>query len=83
METKKWFDRKFDLNLATDDYAAVYKRLQQVPGTLIEIITGVSDDTLAYKPGEKWSIKEHVGHLSILERIWRVRLTDIKESKPV
>ncbi len=82
METKKWFDRQFDLTLKANEFAAVYARLKQAPQVLKQITTGLSEEMLVDKPGDKWSIKEHAGHLSILERIWRIRFVDIKQSKP-
>jgi len=82
METKKWFDRQFNLILAQGEYAAVYERLKQAPTTLKHLINGLTEETLTGKPDGKWSIKEHAGHLGILERIWRVRFVDIQQSKP-
>lgn len=37
---------------------------------------------LVYKPLGKWSIKEHVGHLFVLEPLWRTRFRDIQEGRP-
>ena len=83
METSKWFDRKFDLSFSTDKYTAVYKQLEQAPDRLKNIIISLPEDTLVRKPDGKWSIKEHTGHLSVLEPVWRIRFQDILESKPV
>jgi len=78
----KWFDRKFDFSFTTDHYTAVYERLKQAPDTLKQLTTNLSEDTLVQKTGDKWSVKEHAGHLSVLEPIWRIRFGDILESKP-
>ena len=79
----KWFDRKFDFSFTTDQYTAVYERLKQAPDTLRQLILNISEDTLVHKPDDKWSVKEHTGHLSVLEPIWRIRFGDILESKLV
>jgi uncharacterized damage-inducible protein DinB len=79
----KWFDRKFDFSFDTDHYTAVYERLKQAPDTLKLLIINIPEDKLTDKPDGKWSIKEHTGHLSVLESIWRIRFHDILESKPV
>jgi uncharacterized damage-inducible protein DinB len=79
----KWFDRKFDFSFDTDQYTAVYERLKEAPDTLKQLITNIPEDRLVYKPDGNWSMKEHSGHLSVLEPIWRIRFHDILESKPV
>jgi uncharacterized damage-inducible protein DinB len=78
----KWFDRKFDFSFDTDHYTTVYERLKQAPDTLRQLTINIPEDKLTSKPDGKWSIKEHTGHLSVLEPIWRIRLHDILESKP-
>jgi uncharacterized damage-inducible protein DinB len=83
MNTSKWFDRQFDFNLSNDEYALVYKRLQHSIDKLQQIVPGLSNDVLIYKPQGKWSIKEHTGHLSVLEPLWRERVVQIQQGKPV
>ncbi len=83
MKSSKWFDRKFDFSPCNNDYDAVYKRLQQAIDTLKQIIDGVPNVVLENKPGGKWSVKEHAGHLYLLEPLWRERIVDIQHSKPV
>jgi uncharacterized damage-inducible protein DinB len=82
METK-WFDRKFDFSFGPDKYDAIYQRLQQAPDRARHIITGIPDDVLEHKPAGQWSVKEQIGHLSVLEPVWRIRFQDIREKKPV
>lgn len=82
MNTSKWFDRKFDFSFGIDEYPAIYKRLQQAPDMLAAILPNTPDHILSHQPNSKWSVKEHVGHLSILEPLWRARMHDIIEKKP-
>lgn len=83
METKKWFDRKFNFDFSPDHYAAIYLQLKQAPVRLSPVLSGLLEERLCFKPDGGWSIKEHIGHLSIMEPIWRIRFHDIQESKPV
>ena len=83
METKKWFERKFDFDFGPDHYAAIYLQLKQAPDQLREAVTGVEEAVLVRAPEGGWSIKEHIGHLCIMEAIWRTRFQDIQDKKPV
>ena len=82
MDKTKWFDRKFDLGFDTERYAAIYARLEQAPDTLKQLTHNIKENALLHKPEGKWSIKEQIGHLSVLEPIWRIRFQDIREEKP-
>jgi uncharacterized damage-inducible protein DinB len=83
MSTSKWFGRKFDFSFGPDEYTSIYLRLQQAPDILAQLLTGISEHILTHQPDGKWSVKEHTGHLSVLEPLWRTRMHDILEQKPV
>lgn len=83
MSKTKWFDRQFNFDLSKQEYAAIYARLKQAAGTITQITAGLPEDALVYQPDGKWSIKEHIGHLALLEHLWQVRLHDIQQSKLV
>lgn len=78
----KWFERNFDFSFNADEADAICHRLRHTPARLQQHITIFSEDELNFKPDEKWSIKEHIGHLSLLERLWRERLVDFRERRP-
>ena len=82
MSTSKWFDRKFDFSFEVDEYTNIYQRLQQAPAVLETVLRNIPEEKLTYKPDGNWSIKEHTGHLSVLEPLWRARIQDIIEKKP-
>ncbi|HUP12660.1 MAG TPA: DinB family protein, partial [Niastella sp.] len=82
MSVLKWFERKFDFSFDLDEYTAIYQRLQQAPAKLVELLQNEADDTLSHQPAGNWSVKEHTGHLSVLEPLWRVRMHDILAKKP-
>lgn len=77
----KWFDRQFDFSVSTDQAETVCHRLRHTPARLQQLLARAQDITLNQKPGGKWSVKEHLGHLSILEPLWRIRFADIGENK--
>jgi uncharacterized damage-inducible protein DinB len=83
MNTSKWFERKFDFSFGANEYPAIYQRLQQAPDALATILLNKPEHIIPHQPDGKWSVKEHVGHLSILEPLWRTRIRDIMEKKPV
>jgi uncharacterized damage-inducible protein DinB len=83
MNTPKWFGRKFDFSFGADEYAAIYQRLQQAPDTLKHLLLNIPEHLLTHQPDGKWSVKEHTGHLSLLEPLWRTRFHDILATKPV
>jgi N-acetylglutamate synthase-like GNAT family acetyltransferase/uncharacterized damage-inducible protein DinB len=77
-----WFERKFDFNLSKADFEILLDRLDKNAERLRKITVGTPEQILNFKPSGKWSIKEHIGHLSILESIWQKRFLEIKEQKP-
>ncbi len=78
----KWFDRTFDFNTEANNYTLIHSRLVAAPMKISSLVTGVDENLLAEKPGGKWSVKEHVAHLFILEPLWRARILDIQAGTP-
>ena len=83
MSTSKWFERKFDFSFDVDEYNNIYQRLQQAPAILEAVLLTIPEQLLSHQPAGNWSIKEHTGHLSVLEPLWRARLQDIIDKKPI
>lgn len=79
----KWFERLFDFEFGPEQYDVICSRLQQAPQLLKDELGDVPEEVLQHKPGGTWSVKEHAGHLSLLEQLWRVRCLDILQQKPV
>ncbi|WP_051315366.1 GNAT family N-acetyltransferase [Algoriphagus terrigena] len=78
-----WFDRKFEFNTGVSAFESLAERLAGSPGLFMERIGRASEEGCQRKPEGKWSVKEHLGHLSVLEPVWRLRFQDIREEKPV
>lgn len=49
----------------------------------MDMTKGLSDEQLSFQPGGKWSIKEHIGHLSDLEELHEGRIDDFIARKEV
>ena len=81
METIKWFDRQFSFNHTPDEYPEILERLKAAPKLLVEVIGIISESQLTERANDKWSIKEHIGHLFVLEPLWRDRIIDIQSGK--
>lgn len=81
METIKWFYRQFSFSHTADEYPEILARLKAAPKSLAEVVAAMSEGQLVIRTNNKWSIKEHVGHLSVLELLWRDRIIDIRSAK--
>ena len=79
--TNKWFDRKFDFSFGMDQYDHLLNRLEQAPSLFHRVLSQLSEEVQIVKPNGKWSIKENIGHLAVLEPLWRTRFQDIREGK--
>jgi uncharacterized damage-inducible protein DinB len=86
MEQINWFDRKFEFSGNENIMPSIIERLEGTPVRLKEKFNHIDPALLKIKPDGKWSILEHVGHLSDLEPLWQGRLDDIlkgeKELRP-
>lgn len=81
MVTTKWFDRTFDFSFTENILPSVIERLWGTPLRLKEKIKEIPIALQTIQPDGKWSIREHMGHLTDLEILWQTRLQDILEGK--
>lgn len=80
-EIPKWFERKFVFDFGMEKFPELLERLEKSILKFRETIQDTPAVLLNYKPAGKWSIKEHIGHLWILEPLWQKRFLEIKENK--
>ncbi len=78
MKKTEWFNRKFPTIEDNGILPSIIERLIGTPARLEEITRNVDEWILMAKEGEKWSIKEELGHLSDLEPLWLGRLHELK-----
>lgn len=78
MTTEKWFDKKFNFNFGTEQFSILKERLRNAPRIFKETVATSSEAVLIFQQDGKWSIKENIGHLLILEPLWLKRFIEIK-----
>ena len=69
-----WIERKFEFDFPLGIYPCLLERIRFTPLRMLKIVAPVDEATLTNKPEGKWSIKEHVGHLTDVEELWNRRL---------
>ncbi|HLX11822.1 MAG TPA: DinB family protein [Bacteroidota bacterium] len=77
-----WFERKFTLDYPTGIYPCLLERFRGTPARIEEMVRDISPVILTAKPGGKWSMQEHVGHLYDLEELGEMRAKDYQQSLP-
>lgn len=81
MERTKWIERKFNFDHPEGWIYNILERLRGTPARISKMTDGLSEELLCLKPEGKWSIKEHIGHLSDLEELHEGRIDDFLEMK--
>jgi hypothetical protein len=76
MQRTKWVDRKFNLDIPPGWMPNVLERLYGTTGRIIELTFGLSEEQASSRAEDKWSIKEHIGHLTDLEELHEGRVDD-------
>ena len=71
-----WLDRKFTFDLPIGTFPALLERLRGTPVRAKELVTGLPEPILATRVNDKWSAKEHLGHLVDLEPLDDRRLSE-------
>ena len=81
MERTKWVDRTFNFDFPTGLFPTILERLRGTAARLKELTSNLSEEDAERKPGDKWSIKEQIGHLSDLESLHEGRIDDFIDGK--
>ena len=66
MHLLPWIQRGWPVTPSVGRFPAVLERLAGTPARAATLVAGVAEALLATQPGGKWSVKEHLGHLSDL-----------------
>jgi len=83
MKRTKWVDRKFNLGIPEGWLPNVIARLSGITIRLKDLTSNLSEKALSLQLNERWSIKEHIGHLSDLEDLHIGRVTDFVNRKQI
>lgn len=77
----KWMQRKFEFNSPPGMMPNLLERMAGTPVRIEDMITTTDDKILSAKPDNKWSVKEHIGHLTDIEELHEKRLQEILNGK--
>jgi len=78
-----WSQRTFNFDFHPGLHPNIMERLRGTPARIEEMLSGVEDEILSEKRNNKWSIKEHIGHLHDLEELHYGRIDDFLKHFPV
>lgn len=81
IEPIKWFDRKFDFSFGNELFPLLLERMENNIEKTKFHLDRLNKLEFDIKPNGKWSVKEHIGHLKILEPLWLKRLQEIRDKK--
>jgi hypothetical protein len=71
-----WLDREFVFSQPIGMFPISLERLRGTLARAKELVSGVREDALARRIHDKWSAKEHLGHLVDLETLDDRRLDE-------
>jgi len=71
-----WLDREFVFSQPIGLFPILLERLRGTPVRARELVSGVREDALAMRVHDRWSVKEHFGHLIDLEPLDDRRLDE-------
>lgn len=74
-----WTDHKFNLGIDPGWAINILSRLKSTEILLEHHAKGLAEETLSKQEKGKWSIKEHIGHLTDLEALWMNRFQQIDD----
>jgi hypothetical protein len=81
-EAVQWTERKFVFGLSMNMFPLVLERLRGTPARARDLVSGTSERLLSTRLNQKWSAKEHIGHLSDLHSLEERRLREFLANAP-
>src|SRR5215831_7582576 len=81
IEQTLWIERQFNFGFPPGYFPSIFERLIGAPARVRELVIDEAESALNFKPLDKWSVKEHVGHLNDLEELHERRLNEFLEGK--
>ena len=81
IKQSQWFERKFASISDNGLLLNILERLEGTPIRIKEKTKSLEEGILIFKPSNKWSVKEEIGHLCDLEPLWFGRIHDLKSGK--
>jgi len=78
-----WVERKFIFDFPVEIFPSMLERFRGTPSRLEVTTKNLTEEALTFKPEGKWSIKEQIGHLIVLEELNIKRLDDFLNRKEI
>jgi hypothetical protein len=76
----RWTERGWSATPHVRTFPAILERLAGTPARAAALGAGVPEALLAKRMGGKWSVKEHLGHLSDLHALDMSRRRTVKDA---
>ncbi len=76
LPVKKWVERSFTFGIPLHMAPVLAERLRGAAPHIDEIAHSVPANLLTQRVESHWSVQEQIGHLLVLEELWRGRLDD-------
>ena len=64
-----WVEHKFNFDFPAEMYPVFLERMRGTHARIREMVKSSSDKDLSKRMNEKWSVKDHIGHLTDLEEL--------------
>ena len=77
MSTLRWFDRKMTFGLPSSMLPFYLERLDGTVARIEQKVGHLEDAVLSCRVDDKWSIKQHIGHLAEVDHIANKRIQEI------
>ncbi len=82
MSTLRWFDRKMTFGHSPEMLPFYLERLDGTAARIEYKVRQLNDSALRATPDEKWSIKQHIGHLAEVDQVANKRIAEITSGVP-
>ncbi|MDZ4714311.1 MAG: DinB family protein [Cytophagales bacterium] len=83
MNTIPWFERNLAFGLPAEMLPFYLERLRGTGVRLEKKVAHLKNDILTHRPGGKWSIKQHIGHLAEVDEVASKRIGEMLQGVPV
>lgn len=81
MQQLKWIERQFNFGFSPVYLPLFIERLRSTAPRIEDLTKNITDKNASFMPSGKWSVKQHIGHLTDLESLHDGRLRDFIERK--
>jgi hypothetical protein len=83
MDHTPWVERSFNFDFPVTHFPFIAERLRGTVPRIEELIAGLNEVQLSGRKDGKWSLKEHIGHLTDLEELHEARIDDFMNKAEV